>query len=93
MEVMIWPYENAPDASSVWPKEWPGINSQRSMKRGDSYSIFLDGALLPKLRKFLETGKARGAVEIGGKKWDVSYRFAFPSEPVWRNEFYGAAEK
>jgi len=93
VEVMIWPYEYAPDASIVWPKEWPGIDSQRSMKRGDSYSIFLDGVLLPELRKFLETRQEKGAVEIAGKKWAVSWRLVFPSEPLWRNAFCGAKER
>jgi hypothetical protein len=85
VEAMIGPYENAIDGSIIWPKDWPGIGSQRSMKRGDSYSIFLDGGLLPELRKFLKTCKEKGAVEIGGKKWAAAYRPVFPSEPVWMN--------
>jgi hypothetical protein len=36
---------------------------------------------------FLKTQKEKGAVEIDGKKWVVSYRFAFPSEPVWLKAF------
>jgi hypothetical protein len=84
LEVMIWPYENAPEASIFWPKDWPGLDSKSSFKRGDSYSIFLDGSMLPELRKFLSTRKERGAVKIGGKKWAVSFRSVFPSEPMWR---------
>jgi len=84
LEVMIWPYEYAPDKSIKWPKDWPGLDSKRSIKRGDSYSIFLDGKVLPELLKFLKTRKEKGAVEIEGKKWAVSFRPVFPSEPVWR---------
>ena len=84
VEVMIWPYEYAPDASIVWPAKWPGLDSGRTVGRGDSYSIFLDGDAIPELEKFLATRREKGAVEIGGKKWAVSYRHVFPSEPVWR---------
>ena len=93
VEVMAWPYEYAPDTSIVWPKDWPGLNSGRSFKRGDSYSIFLDGSLLPDLQKFLQTRKEKGAIEIGGKKWAVSYRYTFPGEPMWRMAFYRKEEK
>ena len=87
LEVMIWPYEYAPGALITWPKDWPGLESERSFKRKESYSIFLDGSQLPELREFLRTRKENGAVEIGGKKWAVSFRAVFPSEPVWRNAF------
>ena len=93
VEVMSWPYEYAPDASIIWPKGWPGIGSERSMKRGDSYSIFLDGGLLPELRKFLKTCKEKGAVEIGGKKWAAAFRPVFPSEPVWMNALRAQDER
>ena len=93
VEVMIWPYEYAPDTSIVWPKDWPALDSDRSRKRGDSYSIFLDGTVLPELQRFLQTRKEKGAVEIGGKKWAVSFRPVFPSEPIWKKAFEGAKEK
>ncbi|HEY4415877.1 MAG TPA: hypothetical protein VGO57_09310 [Verrucomicrobiae bacterium] len=84
LEVMIWPYTYAPDASIIWPRDWPGLESEHSFKRGDSYSIFLDGNLRPELQKFLKSQKERGAVEIDGKKWALSWRAVFPSEPIWR---------
>jgi len=93
VEVMIWAYEYAPDASITWPKDWPGLDSKRSLKRGDSYSIFLDGGLLPELQKFLQTRKEKGAVEIGGKKWAVSFRAVFPGEPIWRKAFESSQKK
>lgn len=93
IEVMLWDYGYAPDPSIQWPAAWPSLTSDRAMKRGDSYSIFLDGSLLPKLRKFLSTKKPKGAVEIGGKKMAVSYRFTFPGEPVWRKAFEQTAHR
>lgn len=61
VEVMLWDYSYAPEASIQWPKEWPTLHSDRALKREGSYSIFLDGALLPKLRKFLATRREKGA--------------------------------
>jgi hypothetical protein len=93
VEVMIWPYEYAPDASIAWPKDWPGLKSNRAIKRGDSYSIFLDGTVLSELPKFLQTRIEKGAVKIEGKKWAVSYRYVFPSEPTWRMAFESSQTK
>ena len=93
VEVMVWDYSYAPDASILWPKDWPALNSDRAIKRGNSYSVFLDGSLLPKLREFLGTRKPKGAVEFGGKKMSASYRFTFPGERAWRKAFADAAEQ
>ena len=90
IEVMIWPYEYARDASIHWPKDWPSINSERAIKHGDMYSIYLNSALLPQLERFLRTRKETGSVEIGGKKWAADYRYVFPSEPVWRTALESA---
>jgi len=93
VEVMLWDYSYAPEASIQWPQDWPSLNSDRAIKRGDSYSIFLDGALLPKLREFLASQKEKGAVEIEGKKMAASYRFTFPGERAWRKAFAAAADR
>jgi hypothetical protein len=93
VEVMLWDYSYAPEASIQWPKDWPSLNSARALKRGDSYSIFMNGSMLSQLRKFLATQKEKGAVEIEGKKMAVEYRFTFPSEPAWRKAFAAAAER
>jgi hypothetical protein len=59
------------------------------MKRGDSYSVFLDGSLLADLKSFLATRNQKGAVVIAGRKMAVSYRYTFPSERVWFGAFSG----
>jgi hypothetical protein len=81
---MIWPFDHAKEVSIIWPKDWPGLDSARAIKRRDSYSIFLDGSMRAELQKLLSQRKETGAVEIGGKKWAVEFRSVFPSEPVWR---------
>lgn len=78
VQVLLWSYSYAPEASIQWPTSWPSLNSDRTIRRGDRYSIFLDGSMLPELRRFLATPKEKGAVEIEGKKMAVSYRFTFP---------------
>jgi len=93
VEVMIWGYDYAPDESIHWPKDWPGLESPSTLKRRDAYSIFLPGKEIPKLLEFLKTRKEKGAVEIGGKKWAISIRYAFPSEPVWFKAFRSEQEE
>ena len=87
VEVMLWDYAYAPDASILWPSDWPSLSSDRTIKRRSAYSIYLDGSLLPKLDEFLSTRKEKGAVEIEGRKMSATYRFAFPQEPVWLRAF------
>lgn len=83
IEVMIWPYEYAPEASIIWPAEWPGLDHPATVERGDSYSLFIPIRNKDALLAFLETRKARGAVEIGGRKWAVSLRTPLPQEARW----------
>jgi hypothetical protein len=87
VEAMLWSYSYAPDPSIHWPKDWPSLKSDRAITRQSGHSIFLDGAVLPKLQKFLTTRKEKGAIELDGKKWAVVYRYTFPSEPTWRAAF------
>lgn len=41
IEVMVWPYDYAPDESIHWPRDLPGLDSPSTLKRRDAYSIFL----------------------------------------------------
>jgi hypothetical protein len=84
VEAMLIPYESAPEQSIVWPKGWPGLDSDRAVRRGDAYSIFMDGSTLDELHSFLEKRSERGAVEIGGRPWVVVVRPIFPGEPRWQ---------
>ncbi len=88
IETMIWPNDTSTEPAIVWPKDWPGLASDRALPRGDGYSIFLDGNRLGALKKFLATQKSKSAVEIDGRKWSLTWTPVFPSEPVWRKAFY-----
>lgn len=84
IEVMIWPYEYAPDASIDWPADWPGLDSPQAVSRGENgYSLYLPGSEYRRLIAFLQTRRERGAVRIGGRKWAASVRFPFPMERMW----------
>lgn len=83
VEVMVWPYEHAVDPSIKWDRDWPGLSDQRTIRRGDSYSLFLPATELEPLRQFLAKRNPKGAVEIDGRKWSASIRFPFPQEQLW----------
>jgi hypothetical protein len=87
IEVMLWGYDYAPEASIIWPAKWPKLDSPRTRKRGDSYSVYLDGTELKALKDFVATRKEKGAVEVDGKKFAIDYRFTYPSESVWMKAF------
>jgi hypothetical protein len=87
IEAIAWNYDHAVDASVSWPKQWPGLNSPMTIKNSSTYSIFIPAAELKNVSTFLRIRKEKGAVEIDGKKFAVSVRRVFPSEPVWRKAF------
>lgn len=84
IEVMIWPYEYAPEPSVSWPQEWPGLDDPKTIRRGGgSFSIFMPSLKLAEIRAFLKRRNEKGAFEIGGQKWAASIRFPFPHEKLW----------
>jgi hypothetical protein len=84
VEVVIWPYEYAPEPSIVWPKRWPGLDAPTTQNRGESgFSLYVPSAEIEPLKAFLGSRKEKGAVEIGGKKWSASLRLPFPHERLW----------
>ena len=83
IEVMIWPYEYAPDPSIPWNEEWPDLSASSTVQRGHSYSLFLPASELEALKHFFARINPRGAVELDGRKWAASYRIPFPQEQLW----------
>ncbi|TWT85570.1 hypothetical protein Pla123a_03770 [Posidoniimonas polymericola] len=83
IEVMLWPYGNAPQESIVWPAAWPGLDAPTTLNRENLYLVFMPSELLPDLQKFLAARKRKGAVLIGGKKMSAAYRFPFVGEQAW----------
>jgi hypothetical protein len=84
IEVVIWPYDYAPEPSIIWPSKWPGLSDPRTIKRGNGYSLYVPSKDFEALHAFLGTEREKGAVEIGGKKWSVNLRFPFPQEASWQ---------
>jgi hypothetical protein len=83
VEVMIWPYDYAPEASVPWPKDLPDLDDRNTVKAGDSFSLFVPSARLQDVRQVLARRRELGAIEIGGKKWAAAIRFPFPAERLW----------
>ncbi len=83
VEVMVWPYEYAPEASIVWPEDLPDLTDASTVQRGDSFSIYVPSSKLRQVRDFLARRKEKGAIEIGGRKWAAAIRFPFPAEHLW----------
>jgi hypothetical protein len=83
IEVMIWPYEYAPEKNLDWPKDFPGLQDARTVQPGDSYTLFIEKSRFTELKEFLSKMGQRQAVQIGGKKWAIAIRFPFPEEDVW----------
>jgi len=83
IEVMIWPYEYAPDKDLIWPKSWPGTRDSATVSHGDMYSLFIESTHYNDLVDFLARRRERQAVRIDEKKWAVSLRFPFPGENIW----------
>ena len=83
IEVMIWPYEYAPEPSIHWNEEWPDLSAPSTIQRGNSYSLFLPSSELGTLESFLDQRNSKGAIQINGRKWAASYRIPFPREQLW----------
>ena len=77
LEVMLWDYSYAPN-SIDWPKEFPDLKAATTVRRGDSYSVFLESSQFEAFEKFYQSIGKKTAVKINGKKMAVSYRFPFP---------------
>jgi hypothetical protein len=74
-EVIIWPYEYAPDESLPWPTEWPGLESKFAIQDGnDSYSLILPGKEIQKLEQLLASRREKQAILISGRKWAITWR-------------------
>ncbi len=59
IEIMVWPYEHAPEKSIIWPVNWPDTTSETTRERGDSFSIYLPFEHKQALADFLNTRNAK----------------------------------
>ncbi len=77
IEVQFTQAPEPTDPLLEWPKSWPSFSSDRAVKIGDGYSIYLDYAQLSQLRQLLPATR-KGVVEMAGKRWRVSWRSSIP---------------
>lgn len=85
IEVMFWPYENAPQWSIVWPSRWPSLSAPDTWIHGSDlfYSVYVPSTDYDELRKFLGMGERHGAILVDGHKMSAMTRIPFPAESAW----------
>ena len=89
VEVLVWPYEYAPDNQPLaWPSQWPGFESPRWHRRanpvvGEDRTIRLPYSDVKTLDSLLSRQRRTQAIGIGGHKWTLNYRWIFPFEDDW----------
>jgi hypothetical protein len=82
IELMLWDFGYAKQ-TVPWPESWPKLESPEATQRGDMYSIYIPGSQLDEVKEFISERAAEAAVELGGRKWAVSFRRPFPQEKLW----------
>jgi hypothetical protein len=80
IEVIVWPFEYAKGKAADWPIQWPGISDSKTLKRKNTYSLFIPESQNEELKKFIAHLKPTQAVRIDNKKWAISTRLPFPHE-------------
>ena len=78
IEVMLWDYSYAPNKRD-WPKMFPDLNSSSTLKRGNSYSIYIEKDKQKEFLEFYSARREKEAVEINGMKMTMAYRIPFPN--------------
>jgi hypothetical protein len=89
VEVALSPSRSPSSRTQPWPAGWPGLGSDRVLRRGvDRYSILLDAPLEAELHRLIGKDRRPVPFRIGGRRWSVeTTRPVFPSEPVWVSAF------
>jgi hypothetical protein len=83
LQVRVWPFDHAKDASLPWPASWPDLKDARTEQQDQIYLLYFPAELEESLKKFLaERGSTRPAL-INGRKWSVTYRYVLPGMSVW----------
>jgi hypothetical protein len=80
LEVVIWPFEYARGKPVNWPATWPDLSDPKTVRRGNSYSIYLPVSRLEEFRTFSKRIGPKQAVLIDKKKWTLLARYPFPHE-------------
>ncbi|MEP7212483.1 MAG: DUF6438 domain-containing protein [Acidobacteriota bacterium] len=87
-ETIVSPYDGESKKSVKWNKTLPDLNDSKTVpfKRENiqHFSIFVPEALeRPFALTIHKLRRSNAALTMNGKRWNLSYRFPFPSERVW----------
>lgn len=83
IEVMIWPFEYSREEPLALPADWPPFESTERAINSELRRLYLPTSEFPRLQRLVEERSPRQAVELGGRKWAISYRLPFPNENIW----------
>ena len=83
IEVMIWPFEYSREEPLALPADWPPFESSERAIGSDLRRLYLPAAEFPRLQRLIKEMNPGQAVEFGGRKWAIAYRFPFPNESAW----------
>jgi hypothetical protein len=78
LEVMLWNYDHA-RRTRKWPEHFPDLNSPLAVRRGDSYSLFIERNQQQEFFDFYDSMRGNRAVNINEWKMALSYRIPFPN--------------
>ncbi len=80
IEVLLTDYSHSPEEPKEWPENWPNFENETTIKRSETlYSLYLPKEHFEDFKNLISDLGEKQAVEIGGKKFSVSYRLPFPN--------------
>jgi hypothetical protein len=83
IELLLWPFDQSREVPAPWPDGWPDLSQARERGHDGLRQIFLPAGQYATLRELLGTLRETQAVQLGGRKWFVSFRLPFPREDAW----------
>jgi hypothetical protein len=88
IEVIVWKYDGESKKNVKWDKSLPDLTDAKtvSFKKSDTqyYSLFVPESSERKLANtFYKLRRSKGALLMNNQRWNLTYRFPFPSERVW----------
>ncbi|WP_299396991.1 hypothetical protein [Pelagibius sp.] len=83
VEVMIWPFEYSREEPLAWPADWPPFESAERAIGSELHRLYLPASEFQRLQRLIKEMSPSQAVELGGRKWSIAYRFPFPNESTW----------
>jgi hypothetical protein len=63
-----------------WPREWPGLDDERTERDIAVYTMYLSGSEMVRLKSMVGPPNHRVIAEIDGKQGTLRYRYMLPNE-------------